>query len=70
MLSPGHPTPFSGERVVVRQLNFVFGKSKPAQKESAMTGRETFHITGDLGLFWWSTKKSDRLSKSNESQRS
>ena len=42
MLSPGHPTPFSVERVVVRQLNLVFGTSKPAQKESATTGREFF----------------------------
>jgi hypothetical protein len=35
MLSPGHPTPFSVEPVVVQQLNLVFGTSKPAQKESA-----------------------------------
>jgi hypothetical protein len=42
MLSPGHPTPFSVERVVVRQLNLVFGTSKSAQKESAKTGRKFF----------------------------
>src|SRR4029077_1726099 len=30
-LSPGRPTLFSVERVVVRQLNLVFGTSKPAQ---------------------------------------
>jgi hypothetical protein len=40
MLSPGHPTPFSVERVVVQQLNLVFGRSKPPQKESAKTGRK------------------------------
>jgi hypothetical protein len=34
MLFPGHPTPSSVERVVVQQLNLVFGTSKPAQKES------------------------------------
>ncbi len=50
MLSPGHPTPFSVERVVVQQLNLVFGTSKPAQKESATTEQEFFHITGGLGL--------------------
>jgi hypothetical protein len=42
MLAPGHPTPFSVERVVVRQLNLVFGTSKPAQKESATTEQEFF----------------------------
>jgi hypothetical protein len=42
MLSPGHPTPFSVERVVVQQLNLVFGTSNPAQKESAKTGRKFF----------------------------
>jgi hypothetical protein len=42
MLSPGHPTPFSVERVVARRLNLVFGTSKPAQKESATTERESF----------------------------
>src|SRR5215211_826546 len=36
--SPAHPTPFSAERVVVQQLNLVFGTSKPAQKGSANTG--------------------------------
>jgi len=41
-LSPGRPTPFSAERVVVQQLNLVFGTSKPAQKESAKTGRKFF----------------------------
>jgi hypothetical protein len=50
MLSPGHPTPFSVERVVVRHLNLVFNTSKPAQKESATTEQEFFHITGGLGL--------------------
>lgn len=34
MLSPEHPTPFSAERVVVQPLNLVFGRNKPAQKES------------------------------------
>jgi hypothetical protein len=42
MLSPGHPTPFSVEPVVVQQSNLVFGTSKPAQKESGTTGREFF----------------------------
>ena len=28
MLSPGHPTPFSVERVVVRHSNLVFGTSR------------------------------------------
>jgi len=41
-LSPEHPTPFSVERVVVQQLNLVFGTSKPAQKESAKTGQKFF----------------------------
>jgi len=41
-LFPGHPTPFSVERVVARRLNLVFGTSKPAQKESATTGRKFF----------------------------
>src|SRR4029453_3558402 len=40
MLSPGHPTPFFVEGVVVQQFNLVFGRSKPAQKESAKTGRK------------------------------
>ena len=42
MLSPGHPTPFSVERVVVQQLNLVFRTSKPAQKESATIEQEFF----------------------------
>ena len=67
MLSPGHPTPFSVERVVVQQLNLVFGTSKPAQKESAKTGRKFFFMTGGLGLVWWWTNKSERVSMSNES---
>jgi hypothetical protein len=45
MLSPWHPIPFSVERVVVQQLNLVFGTSKPAQKESAKTGRKFFFIS-------------------------
>jgi hypothetical protein len=42
MLSPGHPTPFSVERVVVPQLNLVFRTSKPAQKESVTIEQEFF----------------------------
>jgi hypothetical protein len=42
MLSPGHPTPFSVEGVVVRHLNLVFGTSKPAQKDLAATEQEFF----------------------------
>ena len=42
MLSPGHPTPFSVERVVVRQLNLVFRTSKPAQRESVTIEQEFF----------------------------
>ena len=41
-LSPGRPTPFCVERVVVQQSNLVFRTSKPAQKESAKTGRKFF----------------------------
>ena len=66
MLSPWHPIPFSVERVVVQQLNLVFGTSKPAQKESAKTGRNFFHVTGGLGLVWWWANKSERVSMSNE----
>jgi hypothetical protein len=51
MLSPGHPIPFSAEQVVVQQLNLVFGTSKPAQKESVTTGRNTFSYHGWLGSF-------------------
>ena len=60
-LSPGRPTLFSVERVVVRQLNLVFGTIKPAQKESATIEQAFFHITGGSGLIWWRTKKSERL---------
>jgi hypothetical protein len=42
MLSPGHPIPFSVERVVVQQLNLVFGTSKQAQKESVRIEQEFF----------------------------
>ena len=42
MLSPEHLTPFSVERVVVQQLNLVFGKSKPVQKESVTIEQEFF----------------------------
>jgi hypothetical protein len=42
MLSPGHPIPFSVERVVVQQLNLVFGTSKQAQKESGRIEQEFF----------------------------
>jgi hypothetical protein len=45
MLFPEHPTPFSVERVVGRQLNLVFGTSKPRQKESATTKREVFSLS-------------------------
>ena len=41
-LSPGHPTPFSVEPVVVQQLNLVFRTSKPAQKESVTIEQEFF----------------------------
>ena len=40
MPSPAHPTPFSFGRVVARQLNLAFGRSKPAQKESGTTKRK------------------------------
>jgi hypothetical protein len=42
MLSPGHPTRLSAERVVVQQLNLVFGTSKPAQKESVTIEQKFF----------------------------
>jgi hypothetical protein len=44
MLSLGHPALFSVERAVVQRLNLAFGTSKPAQKESATTEQEFFHI--------------------------
>ena len=66
MLSPAHPAPFSVGRVVVQQSNLVFRTSKPAQKESAKTGRKFFYITGGLGLVWWWTNRSERVSMSNE----
>jgi hypothetical protein len=42
MLSPGHPTPFSVERVVLQRLNLAFGTSKSAQKESATIEQKFF----------------------------
>ena len=67
MLSPGHPSPFSVVRVVVQQLNLVFGTSKVAQTESATRERKFFHVISGLHLDWWWTKKSERFSMSNES---
>ena len=67
-LSPGRPTLFSVERVVVRQLNLVFGTIKPAQKESATLGREFFsYRPWNQVLFDGGRQKSERLSMSNES---
>src|SRR5205823_14827012 len=50
-LSPGRPTLFSVERVVVRQLNLVFGTSKPAQKESATIEQAFFSYHRWISLF-------------------
>jgi hypothetical protein len=50
MLSPGRPTPFSVERVVVQQLNLVFGTSKQAQTESATIEQKSFSYHRGLGF--------------------
>ena len=60
MLSPGHPTPFSVERVVVRQLNLVFGTSREWQERCTLKGPEGFSCHESILLFFRCKQRNER----------
>jgi hypothetical protein len=66
-LSPGRLTLFSVERVVVRQLNLVFGKSKPTQKESATIEQAFFSYHRWIRSYLVEDEEIGEASMSNES---
>ena len=66
-LSPGRLTLFSVERVVIRQLNLVFGRSKPAQKESATIEQAFFSYHRWIRSYLVENEKIGEASTSNES---
>ncbi len=66
-LSPGRPTLFFVERVVVRQLNLVFGTSKPAQKESATIEQAFFSYHRWIRSYLVEDEEIGEASMSNES---
>jgi hypothetical protein len=67
MLSPGHPTPFSAERVVVQQLNLVFGRSKKRKERDTLKGQKVFSCHESILLFFLCTRRKRKaIDESNE----
>jgi hypothetical protein len=70
MLSPGHPTPFSAERVVVQQLNLVFGTSKKWQEICTLKGQKGFSCHESILLFFLCRRRKWKaIDESNETYR-
>src|SRR5438046_10515827 len=58
MLSRAYPARLSAERVVVRPLHPVFGRTKPLPKEQASRGQRVFSY-GRL-YFWFSVNSQEQ----------